>query len=99
MKTAAEAAITTSIEIAVNQWARRRRPRTWPPSPPTPPPVDEVPEWFYEDAREAAGPVTRASLMALLRAGHVDRQTLVWREGLADWVPVSDVDELDDIPG
>src|SRR5687768_681640 len=43
--------------------------------------------WFYVDAGQQAGPVPDEQLDELVRAGKVRGDTLVWREGLANWLP------------
>ncbi|HKQ38291.1 MAG TPA: RDD family protein [Verrucomicrobiae bacterium] len=43
--------------------------------------------WFYVDAGQQAGPVPDEQLDELVRSGKVRRDTLVWREGLANWQP------------
>jgi RsiW-degrading membrane proteinase PrsW (M82 family) len=50
--------------------------------------------WFYLAAGEQKGPLASAGLAELGRAGTLTRDTLVWREGLAGWQPVSHVAEL-----
>lgn len=48
--------------------------------------------WFYADAQnQQQGPVERAWLGSAFRTGAVTAATLVWREGLANWVPLSQV--------
>lgn len=45
-------------------------------------------QWFYSDTdRNRHGPVTAADLAELHRAGQLQPDTLVWREGLAQWAP------------
>lgn len=41
--------------------------------------------WFYVDAGQQAGPVTDEQLDELVRNGKVRADTLVWRDGLANW--------------
>jgi uncharacterized RDD family membrane protein YckC len=41
--------------------------------------------WFYVDAGQQAGPVPDEQLDELVRSGKVRGDTLVWREGLANW--------------
>jgi len=41
--------------------------------------------WFYAIAGQQAGPVTDAQLDELLRSGKINQDTVVWREGMADW--------------
>jgi uncharacterized RDD family membrane protein YckC len=45
--------------------------------------------WFYVDTGQQAGPVTDEQLDDLVRSGKVRGDTLVWREGLANWQPYS----------
>ena len=47
-------------------------------------------QWFYSDTdRNRHGPVTAAELAELHQAGQLQPDTLVWREGLAQWAPWS----------
>lgn len=46
-------------------------------------------DWFYALNEEQQGPVTDSQLDELIRAGTVAPNTLVWREGMADWKPIS----------
>jgi len=45
--------------------------------------------WFYVDTGQQAGPVPDEQLDELVRNGKVRGDTLVWREGLANWQPYS----------
>ncbi len=42
--------------------------------------------WYYVDGQERVGPVAEADFEGLVAAGQVTATTLVWREGMADWV-------------
>jgi len=44
--------------------------------------------WFYALAGQQQGPVDDAQLDALLNAGTITPETLVWREGMAGWQPL-----------
>jgi uncharacterized RDD family membrane protein YckC len=46
-------------------------------------------KWYYADAGRQVGPVEDAQLDDLVRSGAVRDDTLVWREGLANWQPHS----------
>jgi uncharacterized RDD family membrane protein YckC len=48
-------------------------------------------KWFYADAGRQVGPVEDAQLDDLVRSGAVRDDTLVWREGMANWQPHSAV--------
>src|SRR5437867_7480736 len=41
--------------------------------------------WYYVDAGQQAGPVTDEQLDELVRNGKVRTDTLIWREGMANW--------------
>ena len=42
-------------------------------------------DWYYVDAGQQAGPVNDAQLAALASRGTILNDTLVWREGMANW--------------
>jgi uncharacterized RDD family membrane protein YckC len=48
-------------------------------------------KWYYADAGRQVGPVEDAQLDELVRSGAVRDDTLVWREGMANWQPHSAV--------
>jgi hypothetical protein len=41
--------------------------------------------WYYVSAGQQAGPVEEAQLEELFRTGQIQADTLVWREGMANW--------------
>ncbi len=43
--------------------------------------------WYYVDGGQQAGPVTDEQFEELRRAGKITDDTLVWREGMTDWLP------------
>ncbi|MDF1739171.1 MAG: DUF4339 domain-containing protein [Verrucomicrobiales bacterium] len=43
--------------------------------------------WFYEDNGERKGPVAADFLVGLKASGTITGETLVWRDGFADWLP------------
>ena len=45
-------------------------------------------QWYYsDDQRNRLGPVSAEEMASLHRGGQLKPETLVWREGLPDWVP------------
>ena len=44
--------------------------------------------WFYADGGKQQGPIDEAQLVALIQSGKITQETLVWREGMADWLPL-----------
>ncbi len=54
------------------------------------------PVWYFSGAGGAKnGPVTAAQLQELARQGIVNGETLVWKEGLKEWVPVTRIKGLE----
>ncbi len=47
--------------------------------------------WFYASNSEQVGPVEDAELLRLLREGRISGATLVWKDGLPEWVPLAGV--------
>lgn len=43
--------------------------------------------WYYARGDERMGPVDDREIVALAATGQIGAQTLVWREGMADWTP------------
>jgi len=43
--------------------------------------------WQILDSQGAATPVTEEQLLGMVRLGHLKRHTLVWTEGMPDWLP------------
>ncbi|MDF1858831.1 MAG: DUF4339 domain-containing protein [Verrucomicrobiales bacterium] len=46
-------------------------------------------KWFWENEGERRGPDTAETVIAKLQAGEIGQETLVWREGMTDWKPLS----------
>ncbi len=48
-------------------------------------------EWYYaEGNRQRQGPLPAENLLSLYRSGRIALDTLVWREGMAQWQPLAD---------
>ena len=47
-------------------------------------------QWFYLSGGTPQGPVDVAGLSVLAREGRLERSSLVWKEGMADWRPASE---------
>ncbi|MFK7740544.1 MAG: DUF4339 domain-containing protein [Planctomycetota bacterium] len=48
--------------------------------------------WFYAIGDEQKGPVSLETVHHLIQAGVVKEETLVWTEGMKDWLEALDVD-------
>lgn len=51
-------------------------------------------KWYYSKDGMQLGPVDQAELEAKLKSGEVSQTSLVWREGMGDWLAASLVPEL-----
>ncbi len=43
--------------------------------------------WYYTEGGQSFGPMTEAALDGLVQAGTIPADTLVWSDGMADWLP------------
>ena len=50
--------------------------------------------WFYSKMGRQEGPVTQGVLIELLHSGKLDRDSLVWTDGMDDWAKASSIDGL-----
>ena len=60
--------------------------------PPLPPMAQAV--WHAAVQGRSQGPFTAAQLAELIAQGQVERDTLVWKAGFANWTPASEVGEV-----
>lgn len=44
-------------------------------------------EWYYAHNGQQQGPVEEATLTQLVNSGTITRETLVWKEGMPNWLP------------
>jgi hypothetical protein len=56
-------------------------------------------QWYCHVQGQQYGPVTREQLAQWLRDGRIGSGTYVWREGMAEWAPLSAVAELRGVTG
>lgn len=50
--------------------------------------------WYYSDGASRRGPVSQDELESAVVRGEIDRQSLVWRQGMPEWQALEDVEEL-----
>lgn len=53
--------------------------------------------WWYVTNHEKQGPVTKDELHELLSTESINTQTLVWQQGMAEWIVLAEVEALNDI--
>lgn len=51
-------------------------------------------EWFYGKDNTQHGPVSEQDIHSLASSGQIDTNTIIWREGMTDWIPMKDVPEF-----
>ncbi|MGE3315903.1 MAG: RDD family protein [Planctomycetaceae bacterium] len=51
-------------------------------------------KWYYQVGNEKYGPITSHELQSRAAAGLISSTDLVWKEGLAKWMPASRIDSL-----
>ena len=50
--------------------------------------------WHYAKEQDKFGPVGEDELLGLIRAGTLADHNLVWREGMTEWQPISEVMDI-----
>ena len=51
----------------------------------------EMAQWFYGENGQPAGPVDDAEFSSLIASQRINPATMVWREGMSGWLPLSQV--------
>jgi hypothetical protein len=69
-------------------------PPTAPAAGPTPPPIPPSPGFFVAVDGKAQGPFDIAALRGRVAGGQLTADTLVWRDGMAQWTAASAVTEV-----
>ena len=62
--------------------------------PMAPPPVPQVLLYYYATNGQQRGPVGFEQLGALFASRTINKETLIWKRGMAGWLAVKEVDEL-----
>ncbi len=52
-------------------------------------------QWWYAEKGIRKGPVPETELAVLYQAHHIDRNTVVWKMGMDEWMPLGHIDELE----
>jgi membrane protease subunit (stomatin/prohibitin family) len=73
------------------------QPAAPPPMPAGPPPIPQAAAFFVAENGKPVGPLDRVGLEQRVRGGTLRADTLVWRDGMANWAPASQVSELADV--
>lgn len=63
-------------------------------SPMFPPPVPQATQYYYASDGQQMGPVGFEQLGTLFASRTINKDTLIWKQGMAGWIAIKDVDEL-----
>jgi membrane protease subunit (stomatin/prohibitin family) len=63
-------------------------------SPMVPPPVPQAAQYYYATNGQQMGPVGFEQLGSLFASRTINKETLIWKQGMAGWIAIKDVDEL-----
>jgi hypothetical protein len=63
----------------------------------TPPPLPGAVQFYAAVDGKQAGPFDLAALQAHISEGKISRETLVWKQGMANWAAASTVGELQNL--
>ncbi|GAA4544026.1 SPFH domain-containing protein [Amycolatopsis samaneae] len=69
-------------------------PQQQPQAPAVPPPLPQAEQWFLGANGQQLGPFDRAQLGRQVAGGTLRADTLVWRAGMAGWLPAQQVPEV-----
>ncbi len=64
-----------------------------------PPPLPTAVQWYAGINNQQAGPFTPEQLQQMIVQGQIDRDTLVWKQGMAGWEKAGQVDDLQGLFG
>ena len=68
-------------------------------APGTPPPVPPALTFFVVLNGQQAGPFDLETLKQMAQQNQINREVLVWRDGMANWTPANQVNELNSVFG
>ena len=51
-------------------------------------------EWWYSDKNKKIGPIRIENLTTIFQKGKINQKTMVWQEGMTEWMPLHDVEAL-----
>lgn len=55
---------------------------------------EQADQWFYLDGGESSGPITATEIRDSVHSGALDEDVMIWRAGMADWMPIRSVPDL-----
>lgn len=65
----------------------------------TPPPIPKSMQFYAVLGGQQAGPFDISMLQKHVHSGQLTKETLIWRDGISDWIPAEQVEELKNLFG
>ncbi|NQZ68299.1 MAG: SPFH domain-containing protein [Lentisphaeria bacterium] len=62
--------------------------------PPQQAPVPQAVQWFAAFNGQQSGPFDPGTVQQQVQQGNISKETLMWKQGMANWLPASDVPEV-----
>ncbi len=84
---------------AQQQAAQQQQPAAAAPPPAGPPPLPQAVQFYAAIGGQQAGPFDLAALQQRVQAGQITRDTLVWKQGMANWTAAGQVPDLGSLFG
>ena len=60
----------------------------------TPPPMPAATQYYYALSNQQQGPVSFEQLQSLFAARTINRNSLIWKQGMSEWKALQELDEL-----
>ncbi|MAW95883.1 MULTISPECIES: SPFH domain-containing protein [unclassified Leeuwenhoekiella] len=60
----------------------------------TPPPMPAVTQYYYANNNQQQGPVSFEQLQSLFAARTINRNSLIWKQGMTEWKALQEIEEL-----
>jgi len=64
-----------------------------------PPPLPTQSQWYAAINDQQAGPFTAQQVQAMVQQGQITRESLVWKQGMAEWTQAGQVPDLANLFG
>jgi len=73
---------------------KQSTPNNQPAAPAPPPPLPTQSQWFAGVNGQQLGPLDANALQQQIKQGTISRDTLLWKQGMTNWTPASQIPEL-----
>jgi membrane protease subunit (stomatin/prohibitin family) len=86
-------------QMMANMFGGMQQPQAAPPAASAPPPLPQASKFHVALGGQSAGPFDLPALQQQVQAGQLTKETLVWKDGKANWTPAGQVPELANLFG